>query len=321
MQEQPSYLPPQQSETPNFYEQQPMQAPAPLPEPPKKSGTHKALIVTVILLVILVLGALGFIIYMLYSQPKPLKSEGNTTASTTTPTADTAEKVIASVKAALTDKLAQYKGSSIKDEKIAPSYKPSDKPYAVNGEFGTSLLVMPGSPTSEATNQTFQNTITDTLDSLARFTVTTNDWSKSYKDSTVICSVSTSGVPISVACANIAHYKDPLAKAEPFATAYLNSPDGKKSGEGVALGTITITKKTGGYSSATVSMGNTNSPVGGFAGLFYAKDDNWAYFIGTQSTLNCSSYNTYDIQTAFEGDTCVDTTTNKDSTVKVTLTK
>lgn len=296
-----------------------------MPEPPQKPRS-KGLLITVILLAILLLGALGFIAYMLYSQPKPAEIKTDTDKSQmiddTSKTGD-ADKVIASIRSALNEKIVPtYKDASFESGTTTPLYKSADEAFAVSGTFGFSLSVDP-SPTSydEKANKAVQDVIVDTLGSKSRFSVTNSDWNTIYQDATVICSLITGGVPVNVSCANIADYKDVITKAKPFATAYLSSADGKKYGEGLALGNITITQKTGGFSNAVVGMGSTISPVGGYAGLFYAKDGNWTYFKGTQALINCSDYNTFDIQTSFEGDACYDTTTNKASTVKVTLTK
>lgn len=328
MQEQPSFSSfPQPTGVPDYGQQPIQQPPAPVPEPPQKPGAPKGLIVTVILLAILLLGAIGFIVYMFYSQPKPVEEKKtDTTTSETTEASKTgdADKVIASIRTALTEKIVPtYKDTSFETGTTAPFYKAKDEAFAVGGTFGFSLSVDPA-PTGydEKANKAVQDVIVDTLSSKSRFTVTNNEWSSLYQDETVICNLITNGAPVNVSCANIADYKDSIAKAKPFATAYLNSADGKKYGEGITLGNITITQKTGGYSNAVVSMGSTLSPVGGYAGLFYGKDGNWTYFRGTQAFINCSDYNTYDIQASFEGDACYDTAaTNKPAVVKVTLTK
>ncbi len=323
MQEQPSFTSfPQPNGAPSY---QP-QAPAPVPEPPQKPRSPKGLLITTILLGILLLGAIGFIVYMLYLQPKPAeKANDNDTAQTIDDTSKSgdADKVIASIRSALAEKVVPtYKDTTFETGTNTPLYKAADEAFAVSGTFGFSLAVNPA-PTSydEKANRAVQDAVVDTLGSQSRFTVTNSSWNKLYQDETVICSITTDGSPINISCANVADYKDVIAKAKPFATAYLASADGKKYGEGLALGNIKITQKTGGFSNAVINMGSTINPVGGYAGLFYAKDGNWTYFKGTQALINCSDYNTYDIQTSFEGDACYDTVADKPSTAKVTLTK
>lgn len=69
---------------------------------------------------------------------------------------------------------------------------------------------------------------------------------------------------------------------------------------------------------ATVAMADTNSPVGGFDGLFYGKGGSWTYWQGAQqSYFGCSEYNTRILQQAYEGSVCYDTTTQEPKTVKV----
>lgn len=64
---------------------------------------------------------------------------------------------------------------------------------------------------------------------------------------------------------------------------------------------------------------NLKVNIGGAAGLFYrtSPDAKWQFFVGTQSVLDCSDYNTDDLKKAYVGEVCYDTVTRSDSTVQL----
>ena len=298
------------------------------PQPPQKGHGHKGLIATIITLAILLLGALGFIAYLLYLQPKPAPETATT--PTTSDTDDTkksgdADKVIASIRAALTETiLPSYKEATINDGTTSPAYKEKDAQFSVAGTNGYSLSIDPSPVTGydEKATKAVQDGIINTLGSKSRFTVKSTEWSKTYQDDTVICEVSIGSAPINVSCANVADYAQAIEKAKPFAAAFFASEVGKEYGTGLLISNITITQKAGGYSRAVIALGNTQNPIGGFAGLFYAKDSNWTYFKGTQAIMLCADYNTYDIQASFEGYPCfASSESTEPTTVKLTLTR
>jgi len=62
------------------------------------------------------------------------------------------------------------------------------------------------------------------------------------------------------------------------------------------------TSKSVGYATATMQVG---FPGGGNVQLFYqTPSQQWHYFMGTQQTIGCESYNTTDIKRAFLGEVC-----------------
>lgn len=291
---------------------------------PKKS--RKGLVATIVILVLLLLAAAGYIVYTAFFQPKAAETSNTTTtaqqATTTTPNAQAiVEKVHTAVKDGLTQTLPAM---IITDTTYAPAYKADGASYAVNSStlgHGLNITPEPTSTVSDLSSSTkVEQVIADSFTTQKGFTKSSQDWQTTYQNDSVICTVSVSSSPVSLNCADKSAYSDLVKTAKPFATAYLASADGKKYGEGILLSEPKITEKASGYSSAAVSMGSTQSPVGGYAGLFYAKDGTWTYWRGTQSVIDCTDYNTHDLQKAFEGDSCYDSSAvNQTSAVKVTL--
>ncbi len=286
--------------------------------PPKKS--NKGLIVLIITLVVLLLGALGTIAYLLFFQPKDTSTKDTTTTQQTTN--DTAQKLADKVEAAINEQLkTTYPNLKVSEGTGSPAYKADGKDYAVYGnDFGVSLSVDTNPTAYDQTGQVaIERIIKETLDGEASLTSKSTDWQITYQSTDAICTTSLGSSPVSLSCANTADYSALIKQMEPFAKAYFASAEGKINKTGVAFATPTITKKATSFSNAVVAIGSTESPVGGFAGLFYAKDANWTYWRGTQSIINCKDYNTNDLQRAFEGDTCYDTKAKASATVKVTL--
>lgn len=127
-----------------------------------------------------------------------------------------------------------------------------------------------------------------------------------YANSDIICNITImpgddSPLPPYVNCADISSYQSATTKLQPFANAYYAANSDQKPYTTFALSKIT--KKSGGYSNAIVSMGSMQS-FGGAAGLFYAKNGQWTYWRGTQGAIACSYYDTYDLKMAFAGDNC-----------------
>ncbi len=308
-------------------EPQPTGAPVPpqdnnfIVQPPTKKPGKAPLIIAIILGVLL-LAAAGFIVYLLYFQPeKSASSTAQTNTQQSTASEDKAAGLIAKVRTAVSDQLkTSYKDMTLTDGMSAPMYTAPNTNYAVFGnDFGASLSVDPSPSTYDQTAvSAVVRVVTQTLDDQAELHSSTASWQKTYQNDAVICVVTTDGSPVFISCANTKDYSALITQIKPFADAYLASEQGKTYGKGVAFTTPKITKKTNGYSSASVGIGNTNSPVGGFAGLFYAKDSNWVFWKGTQNVIACGDYNTNDLQRAFEGDTCYDAKDPK-AVVKVTL--
>lgn len=294
------------------------------PTPPKKS--RKGLIITlIIVLVVLIVAAAAFIFFRpkagdtaINAQDTPAQTNTGTTEQPED-TEDYAQGWIDKIRASLADQLGSaYPTLPNESSDGVPIYKvPGTGYYILGGDFGKGFSLQAGvqTPTSIKAEQV----INDTLAGDTSLTKADSEWRVTYQNDKVICNVLGGGSPITVTCANIRDYAGTIAQLKPFVEAYLASEEGKAYGEGVGFGMVTITDKNDGYQTATIGMGSGESPVGGYAGLFYAKDGKWSYFTGTQSVLSCSQYNTHDIQKAYEGEQCYDEATENDS-AKVTVT-
>jgi hypothetical protein len=301
---------------------QPPQVPQPqenifIATPPEPSKKNKGPLIVIIILVVLVLGGAGAAAYFLL-QPK------DTTQTSLTPTKtapDRAAAIIERVRTAVKDQLVPtYPGLEMEDGTQAPVYQPSNTDYAVYGtDFGKSLAITDGSTSDAQLGQhDIETLVTVTLAEETDLKATTNDGGIVYQNEAVVCSVSTASNPTSVFCANTSAYDTLIKDTKVFADAYFANADNEQYKGTLAFSKPVITEKSNGFSNATVSITSSQGGVGGFSGLFYAKDKNWTFWKGTQAVLLCSDYTTSDLQRAFEGDRC-DDAANKEATVKVAV--
>lgn len=316
---------------------EPLPAPLATTEPSEEPATplapaekgHRGLKATIVVLVILLLGALGAVAYLLFFQPKTTDNVATDTPQTTqnttneTPAPASAAAIVQKVRDAVTEALkTDYPSAKINDGTSAPAYQPDNATYGVRLSTGGSSLDIdptPGSYSEDAIKAT-QQAIADALALETSLKKIDGDWNVRYQSDTVTCSLIKDGSPVGLACADIAAYSDAITKVAPYAAAYAASADGKKYGDGVIIELQKVTEKSDGYKNAWTNMSNINSPVGGFAGLFYYANGQWTYWRGSQSIISCADYNTRDLQKAFEGDSCYDEATqNEQATVKVTL--
>lgn len=291
-------------------------------QPPAPKKSHKGLIATIIVLAVLLIAAITAVVFLLFFQPKDASTADDQT-QTEEVNKTQASEYVKKVETALDEQLGEtYPKLELVNSASAPVYKPADTNYAVIADgFGTTIAVQTDATTYDQAGQTaIQRIANETLKGESDLKITAQkDWQTTYESDDVICTVSDASSPVLVSCANVEDYATVVMQVAPFAAAYLASEQGKTYGQGVAFSSPRITQKSNGYSNAVVSIGNTESPVGGAAGLFYAKDGNWVYWTGTQSLIPCADYSTNDLQRAFENDTCYDTATNAPATVKITL--
>lgn len=280
------------------------------PDPPKKG--RKGLIATIIILVVLLIGAIGVIVFLAYFQPKSTKTttaNGNTSSGASTQDKNEAKELIATIRSAVTDKLATtYPNMSISDGTYAPIYKADTVNYGVaSSDIGISLNIDTDAKAYNPTGQAaVEKVATDVFKSQSSLKVTSQDWQSIYQNDTIICTLSSGSSPAVINCANKKDYTALITQVAPFADAFFSSKESKTFGPTVVFATPKISQKANGYRNATLSMSAVESPVGGAAGLFYAKDGNWSYWRATQSIIPCADYATSDLQRAFEGDQCSD---------------
>ena len=276
--------------------------------PPDSQKPKRIILVVSIVLGVLLLATIGVLAYLLVAQPQ------TTTTTTTQPTVDKQrpQKIIAHTKTALTKAFEKNPNFTITttDSTNSPVYKAVDSPFGVGSDAiaGVSISVSP-TPFSDAYLKNISLVIDETLASEAGIKKVTVGELVSYQDDIVTCQTFYDNEAIKVYCANVADYENVINAMKPFAEAYLASNEGRSVNASPIFHTPLpkITKKAGGYSNAVVdNITLSSSPTGGFRGLFYAKDDNWIFWQGTQEIVACTSYNTNDLQHAFEGDPCLD---------------
>ncbi len=117
---------------------------------------------------------------------------------------------------------------------------------------------------------------------------------------------SLTGADISVSCSTEEEYAKNAKTQQPFYAAILS--DAAHSVDTTMLGLPGAIKNsaTASYKTTQVGVGGSDSTLtGGAAGLFYqTPDGTWHFFVGTQSSLSCSQYNTADLKKAYVGEAC-----------------
>ena len=268
--------------------------------PPLKKS-HKGLIIGLIIAVVLIGGAIAA--YFLL-QPKDTNTSATDTTDTTEQVTDRAVTITDKIKSTInTDLDTKYPLLTMAERTGSPVYQAPKTAYAVfSNDFGKTLEIESKSSDLKAAYTDIEKSVKSVLDSEPGLKVTSTESQSVYQDSTVICTLTLSGSPTTVVCANISDYTKLIQDVAPFAEAYKTAnPDETTT---LAYLTPKITQKGNGYASASVAMTSPEDGAGGFAGLFYSKDTSWTYWRGTQSVLLCSDYNSPDLQYAFTGDTC-----------------
>ena len=307
----------------------------PIAQPEKKKLKKRTIILLSILIVALVAG--GVVAYLLL-----FKDKGNDTASTTdtsnivTPTPApnklTAEALVAKAKAVATGdtkETLQSTDSEPYNVFRAPAYKPSGYDFWVSpsvdygfGSYGVKDTV--SADLSAIKKVLTDNKLTETIleegsaEAMFAAQYSSDDITCLLTDQKPYQQPATSKEFNTIlGCADTAAYLANAVELKPYFTVYAaqSTSDTTKT----ALGSLQVKKsKTAGYSIATVGIGGSEyGSVGGFAGLFYTTPDNKLhYFIGTQSQIPCTDFNTDDLKKAYLGESCYD---EKDEAATVKL--
>lgn len=299
-------------------------SPSPAFAAPKQKKSKKGLIITILVLVVL-LAVAGFAYYWFFMKQEPATVTANGTESTAqTQTQvddgrDYAKEIIEKVRTSEAELVADYPNSKVEDsEDYAPAYMYGSNKYYVNGQFGHAITVTDTGNLDEAFNAAGEQAAFTVLEK-EELIKKQKDYLTTFINDNVICTVSHNSYPVYIACANTRDYKEPSENVKPFAEAYFKNPNAADESQ-VVFGQPGIEQKSDGYKNAGMSIGAYEG-VGGFAGLFYWKDNTWTYWRGTQNILPCSDYNTYELQKSFEGTECYVQGQIEDSVVIVTMTK
>jgi len=308
----------------------------PDPEKPPRNPRLKLFIIGgSIALVLALIAAVIFFFQSTESEDHP----------TTTPTAKTdTPREVALTATSLIDEVrtAQKKiavnspelifSTSAADTKYSPTYKYGTAPYYIRGTFGEDITAFdssaanssgdsdsPNGLTMRKVVQDAQATAAAVFKSHSSLKETPGEsYTTYYSDAHVICTLSTTLSSVTTTCADIKDYA-PLAKTiQPLAESYLATVEDARA-DNLVFSNPQITQKSHGFTSAKIGISSLEN-VGGFAGLFYTKDNGWVFWRGTQSQILCSDYNSYALQTAFEGETCYDPAAdNEHASVMITL--
>lgn len=304
------------------------ETPAPAPEPvtpniPPRKKSKKGLVITII--IVLLLAAAGFAYYWFFvkeQQPTVTTTGDKQVSQVTTPSDDTrdyAKELIDKIRGSEESIKSEFPNSKVENtDANAPAYMYGSNMYYVSGQFGYALLVTDSGIFNEAFNSAGEKAAFAVLDK-EELIKKEKEYLTTFINDNVICSVSHESYPVYISCANTRDYKTPSENVQPFAKAYFMNPNAADESQ-IIFGQPTINEKSDGYKNATVGIGGYNG-MGGFAGLFYGKNNVWTYWTGSQSIIPCEKYNTYELQKSFEGDPCYIEGQDENSIVIVTLTQ
>lgn len=124
---------------------------------------------------------------------------------------------------------------------------------------------------------------------------------------------------VQVGCKDMSHITDNAKSLGPFYTLLPASITDTP----VVMGgdtTKTVASQTAGYATLVLGAGgvedNGEAGIGSSAQHFYqTPDKTWHFFTSTQQIISCSAFNTADLRKAYTGKVCLDTATNKETTV------
>jgi hypothetical protein len=326
------------TDLPKTFEPQPI-GPEFNPKPTKKKKMKKWMIIVPVLLVLIIGSAVGAYFYFNNKStqtPKIVVKKSKTTKISVTAIQPTA--VVTTVQEYIKTKYPQVmpEGTKLTGEQIyfktsdtAPYWKINGEKFYVNysgnGASGLAVYYNGESGSNDAISARYvgiSNAIIQSLTSQG-FTKSTdsvygaNQYSNiAYIKGDVVCVTNspesgTISPPSSFACGQISKYTKNLEsykEIEPYAMAY------KKAGKmqtGDIFSFSELKVGMSGYKNANVGLSNAGAMVGGGMGLFYkTPTGDWQFFTGTQSILDCSAYNTKDIQYSFANENCYDSSKN-----------
>lgn len=295
----------------------------------KKQSHKKAWITVAILGSIVLIGGIAAAVVLwlgngtlIPSTPSTPDTSDNESVSQTNVAQKFIDEIEISVRAAFADTISDLAiAKNAADAPTVPVKQLED--YGFYVVSGNTTSITASSPSYVASSGSFETTahtaILDVFDRYATPQIAGEEDALYgyYGDDSFICVVSPL-YPVSVTCTNSSDYEETAKAIAPFA-ALIPNPNGEPgtSPDLVLQNLVIRDSLTPGYQTATLSV-HAYQGVGGYAALFYSVDNEWRFFKGTQSILECSDYSTPDLQKAYEGERCYDTTTdNENATVRV----
>lgn len=298
-----------------------LQTPFSSSEPTRPSKLTKKKLSLWISLTILALVIIGGVVFYLFFQPKPTPApvaQNHTPSNATTQPEETpvnrANGIVQKSKGFVEAKLAAkypQTTATLKKSTSAP-YKPSGYDFFVTIAKAPAISATTD-PQADKNGATSTETIAKpAADAFRQYLKSENipkiysaPWggSEEYQTNEVLCELSTSLTNATLSCANLGDYPAIAQKVAPLEAAlaakYQTDPN-------AILQEPIITNSTvQNYKRASINIWNRQSPVGGYAGLFYkTPTSGWQYFTGVQNGLQCSNFNTNDLKNAFAGEPC-----------------
>lgn len=300
---------------------------------PVKKSRKKLFIVLAI--VVVLLAAAGTVAYLYFSQKPAAAPSTSITQPKPTEVAEdklTAEELVALSRAAVTgdakQTLPDTDGNPYKIFR-APLFKPADYDFSVDADVDYGFGSYGTKSTMTADLAAIQKVLTDNklVETVLQQGTATEMYAAHYQSDDIICALGNQlpynepdtslNFSVVIGCADKSSYLKNAQALKPYFEVY--AAQSEYDTTKVAMNTLAVKQsKTPGYSTASVSIGGSEyGSVGGFAGLFYTTPDKVLhYFTGTQSGLQCTSFNTDDLKKAYLGEECYDDNNNT-TTVKL----
>jgi hypothetical protein len=319
----------------------PQPEPLPVIEPPKNKPRKRLLIALIVAIVLLVGG--GVAAYFLTMQKETADSAASTEQTTLSKGDDAKAPTLPSVIDTVKGELAGDTIADLDTKELSFAYRLGDNKYLTPPKTSAELVGVKSIVELEASVDAEKVLAETALKGIGfevnALTSVENDLSGevSYMQSDQsVCQVMTTPEPVgavfntktneydslsyylTVICANLEDYQETATTAKPFYDAFAKSAGEYYRDNTVFQAPNIKDSQTAGYKTASISLYGYGAYVGGYAGLFYqTPDKTWSYFLGTQSSLLCSEYDTDDLKKAYLGDECLDGADNN-STVKLT---
>jgi hypothetical protein len=287
-------------------------------EPTKKSRTW---IIVLIAIGLIISGGFGAV-YLYLHQPQISASAIKTQSAPKTQSSEINAQTIVSdaelvAKGSIKQKLSSAPNSTPYDVFSAPNYEPNGYEFWTRptvdygfGSYGTKDLL--ATDLASIQGVLVQNKLSSTILNNGS---STEAYAAQFESDTVICLVTSPPAgandqsSVILGCANKNDYISNAAAMLPFFLIFKTANFGTDHASNVVLSGLTVTKsQTDGYTTGSITVGGAGyGSIGSYEALFYVTPDSVIhYFMGSQSEVPCSLYNTDDLKKAYLGNICTD---------------
>lgn len=286
--------------------------------------------IIIVLAVVAIIGGVGWVFAKNYLQ-KPAATESVATQTTTQKSAEAPllpDTVIAKIKDALAAKYSLQSLDtnnqpsagqlSFRITKSAPLYQADGYKYYNDYDGGATLEASTGlsdvnAPVPSAGDMDVRQIVAKQFASFKLTKTSTrgavsdgvNSVQDVYTGKGIICTVETPQNTTNItsaSCGETSKYTAVAQKLKPIVT---TMPDA--TAPGTAFDDVKIkVSPVQGYEQAQIGVHNVEG-IGGHMALFYkTPNGTWAYWKGTQNTLECADFSSNDLRSAFRGEQCYD---------------